>query len=181
MCIKSSIIGRIASYLLVSMLNTSVISTITDDCTEAWRAFSVTAEPFVICVGVVPALKSPTNNCVFQIANFVAVREVSMWKWRPKTQVLVTKTQRPTSVIWCLLHCSMLGFSGYFDVDRASDDRRDCPYEKIAVEKPDREWASQQLVFVLRFYQFESSLLCLLGRFGGVDLITLEGVWNVRQ
>jgi len=90
-----------------------------------------------------------------------------MWKWRPKTQVLVTKTQRPTSVIWYLLRCSMLGFSGYFDVDRASDDRRDCPYEKIAVEKPDREWASQQLVFVLRFYHFESSLpreLCLLGR-----------------
>ena len=33
--------------------------------------------------------------------------------------------------------------------DRISDDRRGCPYEKIAVGKPEGEKASQQLVHAL--------------------------------
>jgi len=35
---------RVASFLLVRILNTSVLNPITGDCREAWRAFSVTAE-----------------------------------------------------------------------------------------------------------------------------------------
>jgi len=41
-------VDKVASHFPVIILNTSLISLITDDCTEAWHAFSETDESLIL-------------------------------------------------------------------------------------------------------------------------------------